>query len=231
MKLSDVGITEKGGTGSGNFGHAGRPGEVGGSIPGGASIGLSSMAQAAIVDREGRDKWRPMGHEILTVVGTDGKPVHVIGDEHAVTFTPEAVRAATNGELMIHSHMMQDSFSPTDLEAQAELGTKVSIVNAWDKNYPATGYRYTMTGGNKERYSAMAQEGKAMIKAAQEDVTSMGRAGLPAEHPSVRLLKGGMHGIWEKLATKYGVTYIREKLVATYTDDEKAMARALGWKG
>lgn len=74
--VSNLDITEKGGKGSGNFGHGGRPGHVGGSMPGGAHS--SSNVDAATADlaknaagiiermREGGFSYRPIRgfHEI-----------------------------------------------------------------------------------------------------------------------------------------------------------------------
>lgn len=52
--FTDIGITSKGGVGSGNFGHAGRPGKIGGSAPSsGISMGVSAGVKKRVVKRRG----------------------------------------------------------------------------------------------------------------------------------------------------------------------------------
>jgi hypothetical protein len=67
----DVEIDEKGGWGSGHFGHSGRPPKVGGSRPGGVKVGRAEMADAASHFKfSGKDKLRsrPGGKSVSVAV-------------------------------------------------------------------------------------------------------------------------------------------------------------------
>ncbi len=81
----------EGGEGSGNFGHAGRPGEVGGSAPegeGGSGVGGSGEEGKKVSDsvlKAARDEVTPLKNRIDKVVGQEGE-LKVYDQESATIF-------------------------------------------------------------------------------------------------------------------------------------------------
>jgi hypothetical protein len=104
-------LTERGGPGSGNIGHAGRPGEVGGSAPGGgAGVGVTadwSSAylhdfRAAVADNLRREGAYAPGQRTMNgwMVAPDGRTFQIGFGNHAPAFA----------DAMMHARLEQEPF-------------------------------------------------------------------------------------------------------------------------
>lgn len=138
----------QGGEGSGNFGHEGRPGEVGGSGPGGGSItGRDTAGHQKIKDIEGQIHSNSSEH--AAVYTKEGKQVIVKGgDAHSVSFT-DAELLEMKDSILTHNHPSSEvsrTLSPADYgiaykadlsEIRAVSGDKVYLFTRGEKGWPA----------------------------------------------------------------------------------------------
>jgi hypothetical protein len=136
-----VGGEMKGGAGSGNFGHGGRPGMVGGSGEGGGSVQAKEEAKPGDEnhvgftesERAAEDRWSNMalrsggekGIEVAVVYNDKGELVMTKdGEAHQVAFENEEVRAM-KGNGFVHNHPSGNSFSVDDvlMARQADMSS------------------------------------------------------------------------------------------------------------
>lgn len=83
MRLTLFGTITKGGPGSGNFGHAGRPGEVGGSTPDGGSAPIASGNPKSVTDN------------LRSVIGADVRNIDIPSRPIAVSAANELTHVLT----------------------------------------------------------------------------------------------------------------------------------------
>ena len=101
-----------GGTGSGNFNHAGRPGLIGGSGPGGGGggggDGRSEKATKTIKDFG--DKFRKKTREYMQIINPNTGEVEYEeeGSEDEVG-DPEELEGKTEGKIQVHNHPVDET--------------------------------------------------------------------------------------------------------------------------
>ncbi len=124
----------KGGEGSGNFGHEGRPGEVGGSGEGGGGEGNLSHNEAtsSFASEYGGSKT-----EHSVVYDKDGNKVFTKhGSSSKIRYTEEEYRAIKDASLVIHNHPTADSgFSDNDIQFQQDRNIQTHIAVTSTKTY------------------------------------------------------------------------------------------------
>lgn len=137
-------IRTAGGPGSGNFGHAGRPGEIGGSAPSGIS-GLTSAYDFQYQGPVQQLHRKLMRHfvadenfETLGSVSKDGIVSNVIiGDDDQVAIPTDVVESWKENPpfLVAHTHPSSGAPSVQDLEMQIKTGVPKQAVFGKDGSW------------------------------------------------------------------------------------------------
>ncbi len=116
-------IIERGGPGSGNFDHVGRPGEVGGSAPSGESR-FSEGLQRALEKAE--NQIRDDKFETAIAYTEGGREVFRRSDDRVdgITITENAAENILPGTIFTHNHPGSNVFSYEDILMFSEVGMK-----------------------------------------------------------------------------------------------------------
>lgn len=154
-----IGILE-GGPGSGFHGHRGRPGEVGGSMPG---EGASAAAEPIPEKKKFVRVWNPIaaitkpgelypeekavfgslevvqGPEKLLVMNQNGKRLAVVNGKKNEVTIPQEVAGLLRDGILTHNHSNNSAFSKNDWLACANAGVHEMRVITKDKIYSVTG--------------------------------------------------------------------------------------------
>ncbi len=150
----------KGGEGSGNFGHEGRPGEVGGSGEGGGTSNPkpsggdsgSGDIETSVNERVSNFESSHAQQSKESCIGIDknGKVVlSKTGGESEVSFTSEEMKSVENARVFVHNHPAGSSFSDKDLDFACRTNpVEMKVVsNEYNYNlkllYPAEGWPST----------------------------------------------------------------------------------------
>ena len=110
-------LLQKGGPGSGNFGHAGRPGEIGGSSSdgGGISSGGLSELESEVVKDVARPQWR------FNFEADAGKEM----DKYGVS---DATDRASNDLISTLNQMMRHTGQIADVDARSAMETELKEI-------------------------------------------------------------------------------------------------------
>lgn len=123
----------QGGEGSGNFGHAGRPGEVGGSGPGGGSITVGSKQISVSEDQYIKDAYRESTGKDLEFDGSNGIDVRYYGDKDPMSEYGHAMFVNADKEHRVSGYgdtrYAYDRSTGTDIE-----DTKAEFIEKWDED-------------------------------------------------------------------------------------------------
>lgn len=118
-----------GGDGSGNFGHEGRPGLVGGSGEGGASVATSPRKMFYVRVDEFAAEHRGKENERMIAVDAEGSWIKAkMGDRTGIAFDPAELREMSRAEAIIHTHPVDLPHSASDILLQQGIGVNTSIV-------------------------------------------------------------------------------------------------------
>jgi hypothetical protein len=139
-------IRELGGPGSGFFGHAGRPGEVGGSSEGGEAGGgdkkrddQQTMEEKRVVTNrlsEFREKERSSKRERFIFLDKSGKTLlDKKGESHQVLFGQKDIDAGRGAHAVIHNHPLGGPFSGMDLELASMVQPGAMLVTSRHREY------------------------------------------------------------------------------------------------
>ncbi len=139
LQKETVALTLKGSSTSGNWGHGGRPGQVGGSTGGGLSGALSDV----------KDYGRKTGNEKIIVITRDGEKLESTGSSHGAKLPDFGDKEV---EVMIHNHPSNDSFTGRDFYVLTENNIQSSVVVG--KN----GTTYRLDKGPNYKYRADSDE-------------------------------------------------------------------------
>lgn len=141
MRREWVVMIEKGGPGSGHWGHAGRPGQIGGSLPAGIYLALNKTTRrnvrisVAQCQRYGLQT----GNEICNLLDRDGTIFSVIGGNHnSVILDKNDMGKAS---ILVHNHPSSSSLSVDDVGIMSEHKLDHMIVIGHD----GTLYRLSVT--------------------------------------------------------------------------------------
>jgi len=135
-------VDKKGGEGSGHYGHAGRPGMVGGSQPGGLYLALDKHARRnarlGIMDcqKHGLDT----GNERVISLGDTGSKIGIIDGTKDTCLLPHDILDQT--VIQVHNHPSSSSFSPEDIGI---LMTEPTIKHSMVIGHDGTLYRISKT--------------------------------------------------------------------------------------
>lgn len=192
-------VALKGGEGSGNFGHAGRPGEVGGSAPSGEGGNLQS-----IKDKE--EEIRSISNfEKSAIFDNEGNLIlEKSGGTNNVIFTKEESQAIKeNGNaILTHNHPFVASFSNGDIVFAADHNLQeIRVVDekyAYSLLRPSSGWPDASL-----MKSVWTREFNKQVKFYHEEI-KYGRATVAEAN------ENATHAATLKVSEKFGVPYDRQ---------------------
>lgn len=198
----------KGGEGSGNFGHEGRPGEIGGSGSGGGSKHESAGLRNGL--NQASAKIRSLSHEKLIVLNEDGT-IHgeISGTANSISLTSEE-NASLSGRITLHNHPKAGMpFSPLDVCHGILSGEIESHVVGPNGETYKMSFR-GLTGKSKDEREVFAKRIRREYPKIDKEESAKewlaapqaGRAQFSSE--SVKIT---MHKTWVRIAQKYGLEY------------------------
>lgn len=139
-----VGI--KGSSESGNYGHAGRPGQVGGSAPAGQYIyiGKEQRRQSRVGIQTVLEHGLKTGNEAVYMIGRDGTKVNgtQYGEKDYVNVEPDLLQKSS---VLVHNHPSSGTFSSDDIQTMIVQGIDHLLVIGHD----GTLYRASRTRNTK----------------------------------------------------------------------------------
>lgn len=190
----------KGGAGSGNFGHAGRPGEVGGSAP----LGVGGKLQSI---KEKEDAIRYItSHEESLIVDGDGKIIiEKRGETERVKYSDKELDTiqGTKNLILTHNHPIVASISNGDLEFAAYYD--LAEMRVVDSKYtyiimrPPGGWDKSEIGKMKSTWTRVANS------TAKDYISKIRFDNAPAD----LLNEITTHAATLAVSEKYGVPYVR----------------------
>ena len=135
-------VDKKGGPGSGHWGHAGRPGMVGGSQSGGLylSLGKHARRNARLGIMDCQNHGLSTGNERVICLDNAGSKFGSIDGTNDTCFIPNDILDRT--EVMIHNHPSSSSFSPEDI---AIFMTEPTMKHSMVIGHDGTLYRLSKT--------------------------------------------------------------------------------------
>jgi hypothetical protein len=187
---------EFGSSTSGDYGHAGRPGQVGGSAPGGGGSAdhLPKALRTAVLEEEKR--YHGLGHEEAAYFRRSGKLVaRYGGSEHRVN-APD-LGGFVRDAVFTHYHPAIGSFSPNDLIAARN--ENLSETRAVDDQYTYSARR--PEGGWPDSNSDFVKDLDALLSAPMDVFRQL---------PSYRTSSAeDYHQGLSRVLAKYGIPYVR----------------------
>ena len=194
----------KGGEGSGNFDHAGRPGEQGGSGPGDGAEGTSALSDSArILINTFEERVRTSAVEHIVVVAPDGTVLAKnTGNSTQVGF--QLSKKAAVGATLTHNHPNSASFSHGDINVA--LKYRLSCIRASSEKYL---YEITPKKGKEFNYPSGWDKDivtkRWLMLGGSLDTSKL-------QGTSEEKLIEGTHIINAQLAEELGINYTRRRL-------------------
>lgn len=208
---------DKGGPGSGHYGHRGRPGHRGGSLPGGAYLGLPAKlrrsTRRAIADLQEMTAVRaniglpPIEHAIAINeegwrVGGDGKTGIIIGTSHSIP--NDVMPHPSKFDIFIHVHPIPSSFSGGDIGYTLKHEIKHEIVISPDGFMGRLSRTADTADADRAAEASMLWDGHARER---YDQYWRGHTRPETDAEYARAMKEYSHFAAKRVAENYGLDY------------------------
>lgn len=207
-------VSEFGGPGSGHYGHEGRPGQVGGSLPSDVSgvineiIKPSAEKAVKIADAimQVHQHGQKTGNEMLVMLDKNGDNIgEYTGNQTGVAIAPNNINERTyvmaNAETEIHNHPWSISFSDDDINAFFHSSARNSIVIA------ANGDIYVMVKPEGWKNVPSGNDWKRYYFAAGDLILPKYNADTAAGMPTLEATMKWTHPLVEDFSKRMGLKY------------------------
>ena len=221
---SNFGKTENGGKGSGNFGHAGRPGERGGSAPEGGSVKASTKAERAELEAKWKKEYEQAEYEAAVrqyESAMESYSRELQGYEESNTSLKRILadnrpfEADPIKQVIENNNRRIEEIKESGRKAITEMAAKSAQFHYGAGELKQNGDKYSVSLGNTTKAYSSIQEAQNY------------RAGVLGAYRSIAIAPSNV----KKLGGRYEVVYDGTDLGVGYLHRDENMARAYsdGW--